>query len=140
MMPYGSPRRCARLYSFGSELKRQLAARTGDPGSPHRRAELAGVADAAGTWDDSGMTVHTSSAAVARSALRLLRSEFGLEPHLDRSGSGHFGRARYAVRVEGNRAVQAIEELRAERERALREAGKRPGSAAAAYLRGAFQG
>jgi DNA-binding protein WhiA len=40
------------------------------------------------------------------------------------------------VRVEGNRALQAAEELRIERERSLREAG----SAGAAYLRGAFQG
>ncbi len=136
MMPCGSPRRCARLSSFGSELKRQLAARTGDLGSPHRRAELAGLTDAAGTRDDSGMTVHTSSAAVTRSVLRLLRSEFRLEPRLARSGPDHFGRARYAVRVDGNRAVQAIEELRAERERSTREVGP----AGAAYFRGAFQG
>jgi DNA-binding protein WhiA len=40
------------------------------------------------------------------------------------------------VRVEGNRALQAAEELRIERERSLSEAGP----AAAAYLRGAFQG
>jgi len=124
------------LPSFGSELKRQLAARTGDPGSLHRRAELAGLTDAAGTRDDSGTTIYTSSAAVARSVLRLLRSEFGLEPRLDRSGPDHFGRARYAVRAEGNRAVQATEELRSERERASREVGH----AGVAYFRGAFQG
>ena len=129
--------------SFASELRRQLAARTGstNAGGTHPRVELAGIADAAGTRDDSGVTLRTSSAAVARSVVRLWRSEFGLEPHLDTSGPDAFGRSRYAVRVEGNRAVQAIEELRIERERALREAGARLGSpAGAAYLRGAFQG
>lgn len=129
--------------SFASELRRQLAARTGNPkaGDPHRRVELAGLVDSAGACDDSGVTVSTPSAAVARSVVRLWRSEFGLEPRLSPSGPGSFGRARYAVRVEGNRAVQAAEELRIERERALREAGKRSGSpAGAAYLRGAFQG
>ena len=138
-----SRRRCARLPSFASELRRQLAARTGsaNAGGTHRRAELAGLADAAGTRDDFGMTSRTPSAAVARSAVRLWRSEFGLEPRLDASGPDAFGRTRYAVRVEGNRAVQSAEELRIERERALREAGSRPGSpASAAYLRGAFQG
>jgi len=124
------------LPSFASELKRQLAARTGDPGSPNRRAELAGIVDAAGACDDSGVTLRTSSAAVARSVVRLWRSEFGLEPRLERSGPDLFGQARYAVRVEGNRAVQALEELRAERERSLRTAGP----AGIAYLRGAFQG
>jgi hypothetical protein len=131
------------LPSFASELRRQLAARTGgtNAGGTHPRVELAGIADAAGTRDDSGVTLRTSSAAVARSVVRLWRSEFDLEPHLDTSGPDAFGRTRYAVRVEGNRAVQAIEELRIERERALREAGARPGSpAGAAYLRGAFQG
>lgn len=129
--------------SFASELRRQLAARTGstNTGGTHPRVELAGIADAAGTRDDSGVTLRTSSAAVARSVVRLWRSEFDLEPHLDTSGPDAFGRTRYAVRVEGNRAVQAIEELRIERERALREAGARLGCpAGAAYLRGAFQG
>ena len=92
--------------------------------------------DAAGLRDDSGVTFRTSSAAVARSVVRLWRSEFGLEPRLSPAGSSSFGRVRYAVRVEGNRALQAAEELRIERERSLREAG----SAGAAYLRGAFQG
>ena len=122
--------------SFASELKRQLAARTGDPASPNRKAELAGLVDAAGTSDDSGVTICTSSAAVARSVVRLWRSEFGLEPRLSPSGSDHFGQARYVVRVEGNRAIQAAEELRAERERSLREAS----SARVAFLRGVFQG
>jgi DNA-binding protein WhiA len=40
------------------------------------------------------------------------------------------------VRVEGNRALQATEELRIERERSLREGGP----AGTAYLQGAFQG
>jgi len=131
------------LPSFASELRRQLAARlaAGSPGgSPLRREELAGLVDAAGTFDNSGVTFRTSSAAVARSVVRLWRSEFGLEPHLDASGPDPFGRARYAVRVEGNRAIQAAEELRIERERVPRESGGRPGPSAAAYLRGAFQG
>ena len=140
-MPPGSLRRCARLPSFASELRRQLAAHTGSSGTgPYRKIELAGLVDAAGTRDGSGVTLSTPNAAVARSVVRLWRSEFGLEPRLGASGPDPFGRARYAVRVEGNRAVQAAEELRVERERALREAGKRPKSAAAAYLRGAFQG
>ncbi len=127
--------------SFASELRRQLAARTGtsDDG-PHRRAELAGLVAAAGAHDDSGVTLRTSSAAVARSVVRLWRSEFGLEPRLFPPGPNPFGRARYAVRVEGNRALQAIEELRAERERALRGAGGGVGPASTAYLRGTFQG
>ncbi len=129
--------------SFASELRRQLAARAGTnpENDPYRRVELAGLVDAAGQSEGSSVTVRTSSAAVARSVVRLWRSEFGLEPRLDTSGPDHFGRARYAVRVEGNRAVQAAEELRVARERALSEARKRPGSpAGVAYLRGAFQG
>ena len=123
--------------SFASELRRQLAARRSTPGGgPHRRAELAGLVDAAGLRDDSGLVFRTPSAAVARSVVRLWRLEFGLEPRLFPPGPNPFGRARYAVRVEGNRALQAAEELRAERERAVREAG----SAGVAYLRGAFQG
>ena len=99
--------------SFASELRRQLAARTGEPpgDDPHRRIELAGLVEAAGESDGSGVTVRTSSAAVARSVVRLWRSEFGLEPRLDTSGPDRFRRARYAVRVEGNGAVQAAEEL-----------------------------
>jgi DNA-binding protein WhiA len=125
------------LPSFASELRRQLAARTRSPGSdPHRRAELAGLIDAAGARDDSGITLRTPSAAVARSVVRLWRSEFGLEPRLSPPGPSSFGQACYAVRVEGNRALQAAEELRVEQERALREAG----SVRVAYLRGAFQG
>ena len=124
--------------SFTSELRRQLAARTGaqEGGGAYRKAKLAGLIDAAGTRDDSGVTLRTSSAAVARSVVRLWRSEFGLESRLSPPGLGFFGRARYAVRVEGNRTLQAAEELRVERERSLRETG----AAGAAYLRGAFQG
>ncbi len=143
MMPRGSPGRCAGLPSFASELRRQLAARLvaeHHGGSPLRRMELAGLVDAAGTFDNSGVTFRTSSAAVARSVVRLWRSEFGLEPRLDPSGPDPFGRARYAVRVQGNRTIQAAEELRIERERVPRESGGRPGPSAAAYLQGAFQG
>jgi DNA-binding protein WhiA len=104
--------------------------------SGFRKAELAGLVDAAGTRDDSGVTLRTSSAAVARSVVRLWRSEFGLESRLAVPEPDPFGRTRYAVHVQGNRAVQAAEELSAERERTLREAGP----AGAAYLRGAFQG
>jgi DNA-binding protein WhiA len=131
------------LPSFASELRRQLAARTGstNAGGNYWRVELAGLVDAAGVQDDSGVTLRTSSAAVARSVVRLWRSEFDLEPNLGKSGPDAFGRTRYAVRVEGNRAIQAIEELRSERERALREVGTKLGSGAgAAYLRGVFQG
>jgi cell division protein WhiA len=125
------------LPSFASELKRQLAARMGNLGnSQQRKAELAGLVDAAYVRDDSGVTLRTSSAAVARSVVRLWRSEFGLEPHVDRSGPHPFGRARYVVRVEGNRAIRTAEELSAKRERAIRGTS----SAGTAYLRGAFQG
>ncbi len=122
--------------SFAYELKRQLAARMKNPDSGFRKAELAGLVDAAGIRDDLGVTLRTSSAAVARSVVRLWRSEFGLEPRLAAPEPDPFGRSRYTVHVQGNRAVQAAEELRAERERTLREAGP----AGAAYLRGAFQG
>ncbi len=120
--------------SFASELRRQLAA--GSPaGDPLLKVELAGLVDAAGLEDGSGITLRTPSAAVARSVVRLWRSEYGLEPRLSPSGQDTFGRTRYAVRVEGNRAVQAVEELRVERERCRRRAG-----GPVAYLRGAFQG
>ena len=122
------------MSSFASEIRRQLAARVAEPG-PRRRAELAGLLDAAGTLDDTGATVRTTSAPVARSVMRLWRSEFGLEPRLTPSSPGSFGRQRYAVRVEGNRAVQALDELRVERSRAVRG-----GAAGVSYLRGAFQG
>jgi DNA-binding protein WhiA len=121
------------LRSFASELRRQLTASTV---GVHRKAELAGLVDAVGDHDSSGVTLGTSSAAVARSVVRLWRSEFGLEPRLSPPESNPFGRARYAVRVEGNRALQAVEELRVEKGRALRGAGL----AGAAYLRGVFQG
>jgi len=121
------------LPSFASELRRQLAA--GSPAGGLLKVELAGLVDAAGIEDGSGVTLRTPSAAVARSVVRLWRSEFGLEPRLSPSGQDTFGRTRYAVRVEGNRAVQAVEELRAEREHCSRRAG-----GPVAYLRGAFQG
>ncbi|HZC19158.1 MAG TPA: hypothetical protein VE225_05580, partial [Rubrobacteraceae bacterium] len=57
-----------------------------------------GLVDAAGARDDSGVTLRTPSAAVARSSVRLWRSEFGLEPRLSPPGPVRFGRARYAVR------------------------------------------
>ena len=125
--------------SFASEIRRQLAARTTDPKAAGLKAELAGLVDSAGSVDGGGITIPTASAAVARSVLRLWRSEFGLESRLSSAQpkTGAFGRHRYAIEIRGNRAVQAAEELRAERERALRE---RSGSAATAYLRGAFQG
>ena len=125
--------------SFASEIRRQLAARTTDPKAAGPKAELAGLVDAAGSVGEGGTTIRTASPAVARSVLRLWRSQFGLEPRLSspQTKGGAFGRQRYAVEVGGNRAVQAAEELRAERERALRE---KSGPAATAYLRGAFQG
>jgi DNA-binding protein WhiA len=117
-------------------VRRQLAAGTayGRPGS-RRKAELAGLVDATGRWDETGVTLHTSSAAVARSAVRLWRSEFGLGSRLSPAGASadRFGRARYAVRAEGNGVLQAAEELRVVR--ATRNPGDR-----ASYLRGAFQG
>jgi DNA-binding protein WhiA len=58
----------------------------------------------------------------------LWRSEFGLESRLSPADMDRFGRARYAVRTEGNGAIQAAEELSFAR-------GDRT-----AYLRGAFQG
>ena len=129
--------------SFASEIRRQLAARTAQPHGADPTAELAGLVDAAGSLDEGGITVRTTSAAVARSLVRLWRSEFGLEPRLSppEAKTGAFGRRRHAVRVEGNRAVQAAEELRAERERATRRATREgAGSTGIAYLRGAFQG
>lgn len=89
--------------------------------------------DAAGVWDEGGVTVRTSSAAVARAAVRLWRSEFGLDSRLSPAGRDRFGRTRYAVRTEGNGAIQAADELRFAR--ASRAAADRT-----AYLRGAFQG
>jgi cell division protein WhiA len=89
--------------------------------------------DAAGSWDAEGVTVRTPSAAVARAVMRLWRSEFGLHSRLSPAGPDRFGRTRYAVRTEGNGAVQAADELRFAR--ASRGAADRT-----AYLRGAFQG
>jgi len=90
--------------------------------------------DAAGQWDASGVTFSTRNAAVARSVVRLLRSEFGLESRLSPVGPDRFGRARYAVHAEGNAVIQAQEELRAARD------GLRGFAEKTAYLRGAFQG
>ena len=70
---------------------------------------------------------------MARSVARLWRTEFGLIPKLSPVTPDRFGRVRYAVRAEGNRALQAAEELRAART-------VRSPSAEAAYLRGAFAG
>lgn len=102
---------------------------------PERRSrpELAGLVDAAGAWDENGVTLRTSSAAVARSAVRLWRSEFALEPRLYPTEPDRFGRTRYAVRTGGNGAIQAAHELRFAR-------GSRATADRVAYLRGAFQG
>lgn len=79
------------------------------------------------------MTFRTASAAVARSVVRLLRSEFRLDSKLSPVEPDRFGRVRYAVRSVGNGALQAAEELRAAR--VSRNTAHRT-----AYLRGAFQG
>lgn len=103
-----------------------------------RLAELSGLVDARGEWDDMGVTIRTPSAAVARSAIGLWRSAFGLESRLAPAAGDRFGRASYAVRVEGNSAIQAAEELRAAQVRVAREPRDR--RSATAYLRGAFMG
>jgi len=114
-------------------VRRQLAAGLADRPDRAARPELAGLVDAAGVWDGTGVTLRTSSAAVARSAVRLWRSEFGLDSRLSPTKPDRFGRTRYAVRTEGNGAIQAADELRFARR--SRSADQR-----AAYLRGAFQG
>lgn len=133
------------MASYAAELRRLLAAETARPGkgAPERVAELAGLVDASAgglARENSGIRVSVASASVARSAMRLLRSEFGLVPELDdrpAAARGSFGRARYVVVASGNRALQAAEELRAVRA-ALRSGGV-PGARSTAYLRGAFQ-
>jgi cell division protein WhiA len=121
------------LASFASEVRRQLAAGTASGPRPTNRSELVGLLDAAGRWDEGGVTFSTPSAAVARSVVRLWRSEFGLDSRLSPADKDRFGRSHYEVRTEGNRAIQAEEELSfARASRAL--AGR------TAYLRGAFQG
>jgi DNA-binding transcriptional regulator WhiA len=121
------------LPSFGSEIRRQLA--SGTSSGPRRgdRAELAGLLDAAGKWDGSGVFLDTPSAAVARSAVRLWRHEFGVVSKLSPAGTDRFGRARYSVRTGGIRVFQAAEEMRIVR--LSRDAAVRT-----AYLSGAFQG
>ena len=114
-------------------MRRQLAAGTASGSRPTDRSELAGLLDAAGSWDERGVTFRTQNAAVARAVVRLWRSEFGLDSRLSPADTDGFGRARYAVRTEGNRAIQAQEELSFAR--ASRGATDRT-----AYLRGAFQG
>ena len=113
-------------------MRRQLAAATAASGA-NGRGELAGLVDASGAWDERGITLRTPSAAVARSIVRLWRSEFGVESRLSPTEPDRFGRTRYAVRTEGNGAIQAAEELRF-----LRTA--RAPAERAAYLRGAFLG
>jgi len=134
------------LASYAAELRRLLAAETADapgkPRSPGRTAELAGLVDASAGYavgSGAGLRVSTTSASVARSAARLLRSEFGLDPRLDggRAVRGGFGRSRYVVVSDGNRALQAAEELRAVR--AALESGFRRKELGTAYFRGAFQ-
>ena len=112
-------------------MRRQLAA--GAASSAVGRSELAGLVDASGVWDEEGVTIRTPSAAVARSVVRLWRSEFGMESRLSPIDPDRFGRTRYAVRTAGNGAIQANEELRFAR--TARTAAERAG-----YLRGAFQG
>jgi cell division protein WhiA len=65
--------------------------------------------------------------------VRLWRSEFGLDSRLSPADKDRFGRTRYEVRTEGNRAIQAAEELRVART-------SRAATDRTAYLRGAFQG
>ncbi len=94
---------------------------------------MAGLVDAVGVREGSGVTLNTRSAAVARSVVRLWRREFGLKPKLFHVAPDSFGRARYAVRVEGNEvsaAVAGLQKLRDSRSTADHTA----------YLRGAFQG
>ncbi len=141
------PGRCAKLASFAAEVRRQLAAATvkgaGGSASAGRVAELAGLVDASSLWDETGVTFFTSSIAVARSAVRLWRSEFGLDAGLSPAHAlpDRFGRSRHAVRAEGNRALQAAEELQIARNTAASAAGTASTSAVRnAYLRGAFQG
>ena len=114
-------------------MRRQLAAGTAAEPGRRSRPELAGLVDAAGSWDENGLTFRTSSAAVARSVVRLWRSEFGLDSRLSPTEPDRFGRTRYAVRTEGNGAIQAAEELRFAR-------NSRSVEDRTAYLRGAFQG
>jgi cell division protein WhiA len=114
-------------------VRRQLAAGATSGARRVGRFELAGLVDACGVWDESGVTLRTPSAAVARSVVRLWRSEFGMESRLSPVDPDRFGRRRYAVRTAGNGAIQASEELRFAR--SARTAAER-----AAYLRGAFQG
>ena len=112
-------------------MRRQLAA--GAATSIVGRHELAGLVDASGIWDEEGVTLRTPSAAVARSVVRLWRSEFGVDSRLSPIEPDRFGRTRYAVRTAGNGAIQAAEELRFAR--TARAPAERAG-----YLRGAFQG
>jgi DNA-binding protein WhiA len=121
------------LSSFASEVRRELAAGTASGPRRTDRAELAGLLDAAGEWGPCGVTFRTPSAAVARSVVRLWRSEFDLDSRISPADTDRFGRTLYAVRAEGNRAIQAAEELSFAR-------ASRTAYARTAYLRGAFQG
>jgi cell division protein WhiA len=112
-------------------VRRQLAA--GAATSNVGRYELSGLVDASGIWDEEGVTLRTPSAAVARSVVRLWRSEFGVDSRLSPVEPDRFGRTRYAVRTSGNGAIQAAEELKFAR--TARAPAERAG-----YLRGAFQG
>lgn len=89
--------------------------------------------DAIGDWDQSGVTLLTRSAAVARSVVRLWKEEFGLEPRLSPVEPDSFGRARYAVHVAGAETTAAAGELHDLRD-------SRSTVDRTAYLRGAFQG
>ena len=121
------------MASFASEIRRQLASETATGHRRDHRAELAGLVDAVGVRDGPGVTLHTRSAAVARSVVRLWRREFGLEPRLSPVEPDSFGRARYAVRVEGPWATECADELEGVRD-------SRSTVDRTAYIRGAFQG
>ena len=122
-----------RLPSFASEVRRQLASETAAGHQRAHQAELAGLVDSIGTRGGLGVTLHTRSAAVARSVVRLWRREFGLEPRLSPVEPDSFGRARYAVRVEGPCALECADKLESVRD-------SRSTVDRTAYLRGAFQG
>ena len=129
----GWRKRCVALSSYAAEIRRQLASEAGSGSRRTRRSELAGLIDAAGRPDPGGLVFHTQSAAVARSVVRLWRREFGLYPKLSPIEPDSFGRSRYLVRVDGEEARQAAEELRATR-------GSKSEADRIAYLKGSFQG
>jgi DNA-binding protein WhiA len=99
--------------SFASEVRRQISS-SAPASSGEKIALLAGLIDASGDIDGDTLSFRTTSAPVARLAVRLLLSGFGLDARLSRRvpARDRFGRLRYTVEAAGNRAVQAAEELR----------------------------